>query len=85
MDQSRKVKFSSYVNLLSVNKMFQYRYACVILCSAEEGIIFDHGLYFSLGTCYDVNINQLCSCLGHEYSTATITKSPEQKKSNKQK
>ena len=27
MDQARKLKFSSYVHLPSINKMFQYRYA----------------------------------------------------------
>ena len=26
-DDARKLKFSSYVHLLSINKMFQYRYA----------------------------------------------------------
>ena len=33
MDHARMLKFSSYVHLPSINKMFQYRYAWVILCS----------------------------------------------------
>ena len=45
MDHARKVKFSSYVHLLSINKMFQYRYALVILCNVGEVINFEHGCY----------------------------------------
>ena len=45
MDYGRKIKFSSYVHLPSINKMFQYRYACLILCSVGEVIIFEHGCY----------------------------------------
>ena len=41
MDHARKLKFSSYVYLPSINKMFSYRYASVILCSVEEVIILD--------------------------------------------
>ena len=47
MDQANKVKFSSYVHLTSINKMFPYRYALVILCNVGEVIIFEHGLYIS--------------------------------------
>ena len=45
MDPARKLKFSSYAHLPSVNKMFQYRYAWVILRSVEEVIILEHGCY----------------------------------------
>ena len=31
MDQARKLKFSSYVHLPSINKMFQYRTKYIIL------------------------------------------------------
>ena len=47
MDQAGKIKFSSHVHLPSINKMLQYRYACLILCSIGEVIIFEHGCYFS--------------------------------------
>ena len=47
MDHARKLKFSSYVHLSSINKIFQYRYARVILCSVREVIIFEHGCYIS--------------------------------------
>ena len=45
MDHARKVKFSNYVHLLSINKMFQYRYALVILSNVGEVINFEHGCY----------------------------------------
>ena len=38
---------TSYVHLPPINKMIQYRYASVILCSVEEVIIFEHGCYIS--------------------------------------
>ena len=46
-DHARKLKFSSYVHMPSVNKMFQYRYAGVILCNIGEVIIFKHKCYIS--------------------------------------
>ena len=46
-DYARKLKFSSYVDLPSINKMFQYRYAWVILWGVGEVIIFEHGCYIS--------------------------------------
>ena len=46
-DQARKLKFNSYVYLPSVNKMFQYRYALMILGGVGEVIIFEHGCYIS--------------------------------------
>ena len=47
MDHARKLKFSSYVHLPPINKMIQYRYALVILCSVGEVIISEHGCYIS--------------------------------------
>ena len=47
MDHHRKLKFSSYVHLPSINKIFPFRYASVILCSVREVIIFEHGCYIS--------------------------------------
>ena len=47
MDHPKKLKFSSYVNLSSINKMFQYRYAWVILCNVGEVIIFKQQCYIS--------------------------------------
>ena len=47
MYHARKTKFSSYVQLPSINKLFQYRYAKVILCSDGDLIIFEHGCYIS--------------------------------------
>ena len=47
MDYVRKLKFSSYVHLKSINKMFQYCYASVILRSPGEVIIFEQGGYIS--------------------------------------
>ena len=46
-DHARKLKFSIYVYLPSINKMFSYRYAWLILCSVGEVIIFEHGCYIS--------------------------------------
>ena len=45
MDHARKLKFSNYVHLLSISKMFQYRYALVILGNVGEVINFEHGCY----------------------------------------
>ena len=45
MDHPKKLKFSSYFNLSSINKMFQYRYVSVILCNVGEVIIFEHQCY----------------------------------------
>ena len=42
MNHARKLKFSSYVHLQSVNKMFSYCYTSVILCSVGEVISFVH-------------------------------------------
>ena len=44
---ARKIKFSSYVHLPSINKMFQYGYTLLILYSVGEVIIFEHGCYIS--------------------------------------
>ena len=46
-DQARKLKFSSYVHLPSVNKIIQYRYARVNLLGVGEVIIFEHGCYIT--------------------------------------
>ena len=46
-DHSMKSKFSNYVHLLSINKMFYYHYASVILCSVGEVYIFELGCYIS--------------------------------------
>ena len=43
----RKLKFSRYVHLLCINKIFQYRYALLILLSVGEVIIFEHCCYIS--------------------------------------
>ena len=51
MEHARKLNFSNYVYLISINKMFQYRYARVILCSEGELIIFEHGCYISALEC----------------------------------
>ena len=40
MSQAMKLKFSSYVHLLSINKMFQYHHTIVVLCSEEQVYIF---------------------------------------------
>ena len=44
---ARKFKFSSYVHLLSINHILQYRHARLILCNEGEVFIFEHGLYIS--------------------------------------
>ena len=46
-NHARKLKFSSYVHLPSINKTFQYRYALVILGGVGEVIIFEHGFCIS--------------------------------------
>ena len=48
MDHAWNLKFSSCIHLPSVNKMFQYRYACVMLYSVGEVIILEDGAIFQL-------------------------------------
>ena len=43
MDHVRKLKFSSYVQLPSINKMFRYCFVHVILCNVGEVIVLEHG------------------------------------------
>ena len=40
LDYARKLKFSSNVQLASLNKLYQYSYACVILHSLGEVYFF---------------------------------------------
>ena len=44
-DHARKLKFSSYAHLPSINKMFQNSYVWVILCNVGEISIFMDGCY----------------------------------------
>ena len=46
-DHAKELKFSNYVHLSAINKMFQYCYAWVILWGVGEVIIFEHGCYIS--------------------------------------
>ena len=46
-DHARMVKFNIYVHLPSINKMFQYRYARMILLGVGEVINFEHRCYIS--------------------------------------
>ena len=46
-DHAIKLIFNTYVHLPSINKMFQYRYASVILGGLGEVIIFEHGCFVS--------------------------------------
>ena len=59
MDYSIKVKFSIYVHLPSMNKMFRYGYTCVILSNVGGYYFRAWVLYFSYGTCKNINIKQL--------------------------
>ena len=45
MDHARKLKFTGYVHLPSINKTVQYRCASVILCSVEDVIIFKNAIF----------------------------------------
>ena len=47
VDHARKLKFSIYVHLPSINKIFQYRCTWVILWGVGQFIIFEHGFYIS--------------------------------------
>ena len=47
LGHARKLKFSSYVHLPSMNQIFQYHHARLILCNVEEVYIFEDGLYIS--------------------------------------
>ena len=47
MDHAGKLKFCSYIHLPSINKIYQYRYARLILCSVVEIVIFEHSCYIS--------------------------------------
>ena len=44
---AKKLEFSNYAHLPSINKMFQYCYARVILCNVGEVYIFELGYYYS--------------------------------------
>ena len=44
MDHAKKLKFSSYVHLPSIKRMFPYK---VIVCSVGKVIISEHGSYIS--------------------------------------
>ena len=39
--------YNSAVHLPSMKKIFQYRYACLILCNAAEVFTFEHRRYIS--------------------------------------
>ena len=43
----RKLKFSSNIQLSSINKILLYRYSFVILCNVGEVSIFKDGSYIS--------------------------------------
>ena len=45
LDHAKKLTLGSYFQLLRINKMFEYRHACVILCNV--GYFFGHGRYIS--------------------------------------
>ena len=47
LGHARKLKFSSYVNVTSVNKIFQYCHNRVTLGNVGEVYNFEHGLYIS--------------------------------------
>ena len=42
LGHDRKLKFSIYVHLPSVNQIFHYRHARIILCNVGE--VFKHGI-----------------------------------------
>ena len=46
-DHARKLKFSSYVHLPSIKKMFQYRYALSDSVRCRRSYYFEHGCYIS--------------------------------------
>ena len=50
LGHARKLKFTSYIYLLSLNQIFQYRQVGVILCNVGEvlHVLFEHGLYISV-------------------------------------
>ena len=61
MDHIGKLKFRIYVQLPSINKMFQYRYLLIDSVQCRRGYYFRAWvLYFSFGTCLDGNIKLLC-------------------------
>ena len=62
-DHARKLKFSSYVHLTSINKTFQYRYARVILGGVGEVIIFEHGCCISTLAHIMMLILSICALL----------------------
>ena len=48
LGHAMKLRFNSYVHLPSMNQIFQYRWARVILCNVGEVYNFKHGLYISV-------------------------------------
>ena len=42
MEHTRKLKFSDYAHLQSINKIFQFCHAQVFLCNVGEVYIFEH-------------------------------------------
>ena len=47
MDHARKLKFSSYVHLPSINQTFQYCHVRMILCNLGEVYSFENGICIS--------------------------------------
>ena len=48
LGHTRKLEFSSYVHLPSINKIFPYHQAQVILCNEGDFYIFEPKLYISV-------------------------------------
>ena len=48
LGHAMKLQLSRYVHLLSINQIFQFCHARVILCNIGEVYIFEGGLYISV-------------------------------------
>ena len=74
MDHARILKFSSYVHLPPLNKMIQYPYARVILCSiGDKRLLFSSmGAIFQLWNILNVNILLACINTIYKYGHAWV-------------
>ena len=73
MDHARKLKFSSYVHLPSINKNVSISLCLSDSVQCRRRYFFRaFGIYFSFGNCYDVNIKQLCYAVTQHVLTQFI-------------
>ena len=67
LTHARALILSNKVLVSSINTIYKYCYALVILWNVGKGSIFGYlALYFSFETCYEVDITQVYSSSTHK-------------------